>query len=104
MAYTTGTEQSTNTLAGLLRINDANLSDVEFNDVIQPSEFFRALPFVQASRGTQHSWTVRTAPPGAAFRALSTGIANIAAKERTITADLKLLDASFAPKQIHPQS
>jgi len=95
MAYTTGTEQDTNTLAGLLRINDANLSDVEFNDVIQPSEFFRTLPFVQASRGTQHSWTVRTAPPGVAFRALSTGIANIAAKERTITADLKLLDASF---------
>lgn len=95
MAYVTGTEQSTNTLAGLLRINDANLSDVEFNDVIQPSDFFRALPFVEASRGVQHSWTVRTSPPGAAFRNISTGIANDAGKERTILANLKLLDASF---------
>ena len=95
MSYTTGTEQSTNTLAGLLRINDANLSDVEFNDVIQPSEFFQALPFVEASRGVQHSWTVRTAGPGAAFREVSTGISNAAGTERTITANLKLLDASF---------
>lgn len=95
MAYTSGTIQDTNTLAGLLRINDANLSEVEFNDVIQPSEFFQALPFVTASRGTQHSWTVRTSAPGAAFREISTGISNAAGKERTITEDLKLLDASF---------
>jgi len=96
MAYTEGTEQFTNTLAGLLRINDANLSDVEFNDIIQPTAFMRALPFVLSSRGTQHSWTVRTTAPGVGFRDLNDGVTNAAGKEKTITANLKLLDASFA--------
>jgi len=96
MSYTEGTAQDTNTLAGLLRINDANLSDVEFNDVIQPTQFIQALPFELASRGTQHSWTVITQAPGVGFRVLNEGISNAAGKEQTITANLKLLDASFA--------
>ena len=95
MAYTQGTAQDTNTLAGVLRINDANLSDVEFNDVIQPTEFMKILPFVPASRGTQHSWTVITTAPGFSFRELNTGVNNAAGKEKTVTANLKLLDASF---------
>jgi hypothetical protein len=86
----------TNTLAGLLRINDANLSDVEFNNVIQPTQFMQALPFELASRGTQHSWTVVTAAPGVGFRALNDGISNAAGQEETVVANLKLLDASFA--------
>ena len=93
--YTEGTAQDTNTLAGLLRINDANLSDVEFNDLIQPTAFMRVLPFTLASRGTQHSWTVRTQAPGVAFRELNAGVDNDPGKEQTITANLKLLDASF---------
>lgn len=95
MAYTEGTIYSTNTLEGLLRINDANLSDVEANDVIQPTSFMRALPFTLSSQGTQHKWTVRTAEPGSAFRELNEGVDNAAGKEQTITASLKLLDASF---------
>ena len=95
MAYTTGTTQDTNTLAGILRINDANLSDVEFNDIIQPTALLQALPFVAASRGTQHSWTVRVTEPGSSFRELNVGIANAAGTEKTVTATLKLLDASF---------
>ncbi|MFA5321389.1 MAG: major capsid protein [Smithella sp.] len=95
MAYTEGTIQSTNTLAGLLRINDANLSDVEFNDIIQPTEFMKVLPFVPASRGTQHSWTVTKTAPGFAFRELNTGVTNAAGTEQTILANLKLMDASF---------
>jgi len=95
MAYTIGTAQDTNTLAGILRINDANLSDVEFNDVIQPTEFMKILPFVPASRGTQHSWTVVTQAPGVSFRELNTGVNNAAGKEKTVLANLKLLDASF---------
>ena len=95
MSYTEGTAQYTNKLAGLLRINDSNLSDVEFNDVIQPTDFFKILPCVPASRGTQHSWTVQTTAAGAAFRDIATGISNAAAKEKTVTATLKTLDASF---------
>lgn len=90
-----GTTQSTNTLAGLLRINDANLSDVEFNDIIQPTALMRALPWIPASRATQHSWTVRVTAPGSGFRALNAGIANAAGTEKTVTANLALLDASL---------
>lgn len=95
MSYTEETIRSTNTLEGILRMNDQNLSDVEFNDVIQPTEFVRQLPFVTASQGTQHSWTVITSEPGTAFRELNDGVDNAAGKERTVTANLKLLDASL---------
>jgi len=95
MAYVEGTAQYTNTLAGMLRINDANLSDVEFSDIIQPTQFMRALPFVPASRGNYHSWTVETVAPSFDFREINAGVTNTAGKEKTVTAELKLLDASF---------
>ncbi len=95
MSYTEGTAQYNNTLAGLLRINNQNLSDVEASDLIQPTGFVAALPFRLASQGTQHHWTVRTVAPGVGFRELNAGILNTAAKEKTVTANLKLLDASF---------
>jgi hypothetical protein len=95
MSYTEGTAQYNNTLAGLLRINDKNLSDVEASDLIQPKAFMSILPFITASQGTQHHWTVRTVAPGVGFRELNAGILNTAAKEKSITANLKLLDASF---------
>ena len=95
MSYIEGTAQSSNTLAGLLRINDANLSDVEFNDVIQPTQFMNILPFIPSSQGTQHSWSVITTAPGYTFRDLNTGVSNSAGKEKTVTGNLKLMDASF---------
>lgn len=95
MPYTTGTEQYNDTLAGALRINDANLSDVEYSEIIQPTEFMKILPFVPASRGTQHSWTVETVAPSAKFRDIGEGILNTAGKGKTITANLKLIDATM---------
>jgi hypothetical protein len=93
--YSEGTAQYNNSLAGLLRINDANLSDVEASDLIQPTDLIKILPFITSSRGSQHSWSVRTTAPGVSFRELNAGVTNLAAKEKTVTANLTLLDASF---------
>ena len=95
MSYNDGTPVATNTLAGALRINDANLSEIENSNLIQPTEFYKVLPFVTASRGTQHSWTVQTSAPGAAFREVGVGVLNAAGQEKTVVATLKVLDASF---------
>lgn len=95
MAYTEGTAYADNTLNGLIRMNDQNLADFEYSELVQPTQFMDALPWFPASNGTQHKWTVETAAPDAVFRALNVGVANGAGSEKTISMDLKILDASF---------
>lgn len=90
-----GSPQSVNTLAGLIRMNDRNLTDWSVSDILAPTQFQNALPWFAASNGTQHKFTVETALPGSAFRLLNNGVANAAGQEKTVTADLKLIDASY---------
>lgn len=92
---TTGTALHMNTLAGLIRMNDMNLTDWEVSDVLAPTQFQQALPWFAASNGTQHKWSVFTDLPGSSFRLLNNGVANAAGQEKTVTADLKLLDAGW---------
>lgn len=92
---TNGTAYADNTLLGMIRMNDANLAAWEQSDLVQPSQFFRRLPWFPASNGTQHKWTVQTAAAGSAFRTVNNGIANGAGSEKTVTADLKFIDCSW---------
>jgi hypothetical protein len=92
---TDGTAYARNTLLGLVTINDQNLAGWEYKDLIQPSALLNALPWYPASAGTQHKYLVETVAPGAAFRAVNTGVANVAGQSKSVSIDLKILDFSF---------
>jgi hypothetical protein len=93
--YTDGTAYADNALLGLIRMNNKNLTDWEYSELVQPTQLFQAMPWFPASNGTQHKWTVETTAPTAAFRTLNNGVSNTAGEEKTVTADLKYLDGSF---------
>jgi hypothetical protein len=95
MAHTAGTAYARNTLNGIIRLNDANLADFEYSNIVQPKSFLGMIPWAPASNGTQHKFTMVTSAAGAAFRAVNTGLNNAASYEKTISLDLKYLDASF---------
>jgi hypothetical protein len=95
MAHSNTTQYANNTLNGLLRLNDKNLADFEYSELVQPTALFRALPWYPASNGTVHKFTVIKSAPGAAFRDLNSGVANAAGQSLTRSLNLKILDASF---------
>ena len=49
---TIGAAQAVNTLAGLIRMNDRNLTDWEVSDVLAPTQFEQFIPWFPASNGT----------------------------------------------------
>ncbi|VGO14745.1 hypothetical protein PDESU_03314 [Pontiella desulfatans] len=85
----------TNTLAGLIQMNDMNLDDIEVSDLLESAPVLAALFAKEASNGTLHKYLKETVAPGAAFRDVNTGRANAAGQETLVTATLKVLDASF---------
>ena len=89
-----GTDYADNTLLGLIRMNDENLSGIEASDLVQPTSFYEFI-HAQTVSGTTHLFTLETGGAGSAFRALNTGISNDAGEERTITETLQILDATF---------
>jgi len=85
------------TLAGLIVLNDQNLSDVEVTDVLSGAPLLNALYAQPASQGgTLHKYMRETALPGAAFRAIGAGLDNAAGEDEEVTVTCKLLDASFS--------
>lgn len=99
MAVTIGTAQSTNTLAGLLQAANANLADYIVDDLLLTSPFFDAAYAQVASLGAKHEFLVDCDAPGAGFRELNSGISNAAGKQKTVTIDLNLLDATIIRDQ-----
>jgi hypothetical protein len=93
--YTDGTARASNTLLGLIDLNDQNLAGFEAVDLIQPSAFLRALPWFPASAGTQHKFLVQTVAPGAAFRAINAGVLNVAGQSKPVTIACSILDFSY---------
>lgn len=90
-----GSAYAENTLNGLIRMNDKNLAGFEQSDLVQPSQFYKRLPWFPASNGTQHKWEVETAAAGAAFRTINNGVTNGAGSAKTVTADLKFIDCGW---------
>jgi hypothetical protein len=93
--YTNGSPLADNAIAGILQLGDRNLASFTQSDLVQPSQFFKALPWFPASHGTQHKWTVETVAAGAAFRAVNNGVVNSAGSEKLVTANLSYLDCSW---------
>ena len=85
----------TNTLAGLLVLNDQNLADIYPNQVLDNAPVVQAAYAVPASNGTQHKFVKQTYAAGAAFRKINTGVTNLASRFEDVTVNCEFLDPSF---------
>jgi len=85
----------TNTLAGLIQMNDLNLANIDVTDLLEEAPLLQVINAVTASNGTQHKYEKVTIAPGTAFRDPNTGIVNTAGKRTLVSIDLKLMDAGF---------
>lgn len=90
-----GDTYSSNSLAGLIQINDRNLADFEYSELFQPTQFFNLLQWRTASHGEYHKWLVENGAPGAGFRDVNEGVNNDAGSEYVKQARLRYLDGSF---------
>ena len=88
--------ESTNTLAGLVQMNDANLADLNVSNLLQDTPLLRELFAQPASEGgTLHKYLRETVAAGGAFRDVNTGILNAAGIEELVTVTCKYFDAGF---------
>ena len=86
----------TNTLAGMLMLNDQNMADIYPTNVLDDAPVVRAAYAVPASQGgTQHKYIRRKTAAGAGFRAVGTGVTNAAEVFEDFTISCKYLDSSF---------
>ena len=86
----------TNTLAGLLMLNDANMADIYPSNVLDRAPVMAQALAVPASQGgTLHKYLRRKTAAGAGFRAIARGITNAAEQFEDISVVAELLDGSF---------
>jgi len=86
----------TNTLAGMLVMNDQNMADIYPSEVLNLSPVVaQAMAVPASSGGTQHKYIRELTAPGAAFRKINTGVTNAAATFEDVTHNLEYLDPSF---------
>lgn len=87
--------ESTNTLAGLLLLNDANATAAEATDILNDAPVLRALFAQPASQGgTLHKFNRYLTAPGAGFRLIGEGITNAAGTFEQVSVTCALLDAT----------
>jgi hypothetical protein len=88
---------NTNTMAGLLALNDRNLSGTEASDILNAAPVVRALFAQPASQGgTTHKFQRDATDPGVGFRLINEGITNATGTFDIVTLTLALLDGSFS--------
>ena len=88
---------STNTLAGLLALNDRNLSEAEMSSILNSAPVVRALYAQAASQGgTTHKFQRNATEPGVGFRLINEGITNGTGTFDIVTLTCALLDGSFS--------
>jgi len=86
----------TNTMAGLLALNDRNLSPIEASDVLNTAPVVRALFAQKASQGgTTHKFQREATAPGVGFRLINEGITNATGTFDIVTLTCALLDGSL---------
>lgn len=87
--------ESTNTLAGLLALNDRNLSPAEASAVLNKARVLAKLFAQPASQGgTTHKFQRDLTAPGVGFRLVNEGITNAAGTFEIVTQELALLDGT----------
>jgi hypothetical protein len=88
---------NTNDLAGLLLLNDANVSAEEISAILNEAPVIRALHAQVASQGgTRHQFKRKTVAPGVGFRLVNEGITNANGEFSIVQMDCALLDGSFS--------
>lgn len=88
---------NTNDLAGLLLLNDANVSPEDISAILNQAPVIRALYAQTASQGgTRHQFKRKTVAPGAGFRLVNEGITNANGEFSIVSMDCALLDGSFS--------
>jgi len=88
---------NTNDLAGLLLLNDANVSPEDISAILNEAPVIRALHAQKASQGgTRHQFKRKTVAPGAGFRLVNEGITNANGEFDIVSMDCALLDGSFS--------
>lgn len=87
--------ENTNTMAGLLALNDRNLSPNEASEILNRAPVLAALAAQAASEGgTTHKFQRDLTEPGAGFRLVNEGITNATGTFEIVTQTLALLDAT----------
>ena len=88
---------NTNDLAGLLLLNDANVSPDDISAILNKAPLIRQLNAQVASQGgTRHQFKRKTVAPGSGFRLVNEGITNDNGEFSIISMDCALLDGSFS--------
>jgi hypothetical protein len=86
----------TNTLAGLLKLNDANMADIYPTNLLDDAPVISGAFAVSASQGgTLHKYLRRTAAAESAFRKINTGVTNDAETFEEVSLVCEFLDGSF---------
>jgi len=86
----------TDTLAGLLVLNDANLADIYPTQVLDDAPVLaRALAIPASTGGTQHKYIRRSHAAGTAFRKIGLGVTNASERFDDIALNLEYFDPSF---------
>lgn len=89
-------QQYSNTLAGMLLLNDQNMADVYPDGVLDDAPVIRQAVAVPASQGgTLHKYLRRYSAAGAAFRDLGAGVSNAAERVEDVSCTCEILDPSF---------
>jgi hypothetical protein len=86
----------TNTLAGLLKLNDLNMADIYPSNVLDDAPVIAQAFAVPASQGgTLHNFLQRTTAAGVGFRDIGSGSTNAAETFTDVSVVCRILDASF---------
>lgn len=83
------------TLSDLIKINDANLADLQITDLLDDAPFLAALAAMPSSNGTEHKYVKETGAPVVGFRAVNAGRENSKSADTLVTITLQILAASF---------
>lgn len=73
-----------------------DLSGTEISNILDAAPLVSRLPWVESSNGTSHKYITHTGNPTVGFRAANSGREFDSSVDVVVTADLKILDFSFA--------
>lgn len=82
-------------VAELLKVSDANLSEIDVTDLLQEVPFLRSIDADTASHGTDHKYIKETGAPTVGFRAENAGRFHSKSADTLVSISLKIFDASF---------
>ena len=84
------------TLADVMALADLNLGDEDPTELLQDARVLAALPAKESSNGQYHKYAREIGAPTVGFRTVNVGRELSKTTEEIVTAELKLMDASWS--------